>query len=112
MSEDYRSILESQLSARDLGKLTDIDNPKVHQFVADAVALCKPESVLVCDDSAAGMAEIRRQVIENGEERRLAIEGHTIHFDGPSDQGRDRAATKYLVPEGESLSKSLNQTGR
>jgi phosphoenolpyruvate carboxykinase (GTP) len=38
--------------------------------------------------------------------------GHTVHFDGEHDQGRDRQATKYLVPRGIALSKALNQIDR
>ncbi|MGW8289235.1 MAG: phosphoenolpyruvate carboxykinase (GTP), partial [Candidatus Bathyarchaeia archaeon] len=42
----------------------------------------------------------------------LNIKGHTIHFDGYHDQGRDREATKYLVPKRVFLSKALNQVDR
>jgi phosphoenolpyruvate carboxykinase (GTP) len=38
--------------------------------------------------------------------------GHTVHFDSEYDQGRDRQATKYLVPRGITLSKALNQIDR
>ncbi len=40
------------------------------------------------------------------------MQGHTVHFDGEYDQGRDRQATKYLVPRGIALSKALNQVDR
>jgi phosphoenolpyruvate carboxykinase (GTP) len=46
------------------------------------------------------------------EEAGLAIQGHTVHFDGPEDQGRDREVTRYLVPADQTLSKSLNQIER
>ncbi|MBY8981293.1 MAG: phosphoenolpyruvate carboxykinase (GTP), partial [Candidatus Lokiarchaeota archaeon] len=42
----------------------------------------------------------------------LKIKGHTVHFDGTEDQGRDRKATKYLVPRGTTFSKALNQIDR
>ncbi|GAG37649.1 unnamed protein product, partial [marine sediment metagenome] len=35
-----------------------------------------------------------------GEEKKLKMEGHTIHFDGYYDQGRDKANTKYLLSKG------------
>ena len=38
--------------------------------------------------------------------------GHTVHFDGEQDQGRDRQNTKYLVAKGVTLSKALNQMDR
>jgi phosphoenolpyruvate carboxykinase (GTP) len=55
---------------------------------------------------------VRDMAIKSGEERQLETPGHTCHFDGPSDQGRDRQATKYLVPTTETLSKALNQIER
>jgi GTP-dependent phosphoenolpyruvate carboxykinase len=42
----------------------------------------------------------------------LLTPGHTYHFDGIYDQGRDRAVTKFLVPKGEKLSQKLNQIDR
>jgi phosphoenolpyruvate carboxykinase (GTP) len=76
------------------------------------VELCDPSSVFVCTDSPADIRYIREQAIALGEETPLAIEGHTVHFDGIEDQGRDREVTKYLVPKNESLSKALNQIDR
>ncbi|HOJ40206.1 MAG TPA: phosphoenolpyruvate carboxykinase (GTP), partial [bacterium] len=40
------------------------------------------------------------------------IPGHTVHFDGMEDQGRDREVTRYLVPAGDKLSPALNQIER
>jgi len=112
MSEDYKTVLKSTLSDEDQQKLLALENPKLHRFVADAIELCEPDSVLVVDDSPEAMANTRSEVVRTGEEMPLAIEGHTVHFDGIKDQGRDRKATKYLVPEGETLSKALNQMER
>ena len=57
------------------------------------------------------MSENRQ--LPTGEEKAiLTIPGHTVHFDGEQDQGRDRQTTKYLVPKGVTLSKALNQMDR
>jgi len=112
MHECLETILQNRLSEADLRRLMDIPDRRVHEFVADAVALCEPDAVWVCDDSPEMVALTRRRVIEAGEEKPLATEGHTFHFDGPQDQGRDREVTKYLVPAGEHLSKALNQIER
>jgi len=112
MSEDYKNVLKSALSDEDHRKLMALDHPKLHRFVADAIELCQPDSVLVVDDSPEAMARTRSETVAVGEERPLAIEGHTVHFDGMQDQGRDREATKYLVPKDETLSKALNQMER
>lgn len=94
------------------GRLMAVDNPKLHRFIAESIELCEPADVFVADDSAESMAETRRGALAAREENELAIPGHTVHFDGIQDQGRDREATKYLVPEGDSLSEALKQTGR
>jgi len=89
-----------------------VRSSKVHRFVADAVSLCNPDSVFVCTDSPEHAAFTRRMAVELGEERPLAIDGHTVHFDGIQDQGRDREVTRYLVPSSDCLSKALNQVER
>ena len=112
MSANDTQFLQDKLAAEDFEKLMALANPRLHRFVADAIELCEPDSVAVLDDSPEAMAVTRSKAAEEREETKLTTEGHTVHFDGMSDQGRDRAATKYLVPEGESLSKSLNQIER
>ena len=98
-----------KLTAKDYDRLMAMSNTKIHEFVADAIELTSPEKVFVCTDSEEDVKHVREMAVESGEERPLEIAGHTYHFDGPSDQGRDRKATKYLVPETETLSKALNQ---
>ncbi|MEM2103348.1 MAG: phosphoenolpyruvate carboxykinase (GTP) [Candidatus Bathyarchaeia archaeon] len=100
------------LSQEDYKKLCIIPNPYVHKFIAESAELCMPERIFVCNDSAKDIAYIRQQALQKGEEKPLAIFGHTVHFDGLRDQGRDREATKYLVPKGDYLSKALNQIDR
>ena len=65
----------------------------------DSIKLCKPASVKVITDSKEDIAYVRELAIKNGEEHKLAMEGHTYHFDGIKDQGRDKLNTKYLVSE-------------
>ncbi len=112
MSGAYEAILRATLSEESLEKLMRLPNPKLHQFVADAVELCKPDAVFVCTDAPADIAYIRQRAIETGEETPLAIEGHTVHFDGYHDQARDKANTKYLVPAGLDLGVNLNSTAK
>ncbi len=112
MNEKYAKILTAKLDPESLRKLEALKNERLHAFVADAVELCQPDSVKVCDDSPEDTAYIRSQAIQGGEERKLAVEGHTVHFDGYHDQGRDKKATKYLVPEDIELGANLNQIER
>ncbi len=109
----YLEALRPSMSQPDYEKLCAITNPIVHEFIAKAGDLCNPEKIFICNDSAEDIVHIRHQAIAAGEEQAiLTFLGHTVHFDGVHDQGRDRQATKYLVPKGFSLSKVLNQIDR
>jgi phosphoenolpyruvate carboxykinase (GTP) len=105
-------VLKRRLEPADYAKLMAVPVPRVHEFVADAIELCEPERIAVQDDSPQARAETRRRAVATREEAGLAIQGHTVHFDGPEDQGRDREVTRYLVPADQTLSKSLNQIER
>lgn len=106
------SLLRQKMDDKSYDKLMAIKNQRLHALVSDAVALCEPDTVWVSSDSEEDEEYNRKMVIEQKEEKPLNIPGHTIHFDGEKDQGRDRKATKYLVPENDSMSESLNQIER
>jgi len=105
---NVNELLKEKLTTENYNRLIALDNPKMHEFVADAIELTGPASVLVCTDSDQDRAYIREQAIKNGEEIPLDIPGHTCHFDGYYDQARDKAKTKYLLPSGSDLGASLN----
>lgn len=104
-----KEILETKLDAGNLEKLMAVGNSYMHAFVADAIELCDPDSVMVCTDSEEDLATIREMALAGGGEDKLAIEGHTYHFDGYNDQARDPARTKYLVTPEMKLGASLSQ---
>jgi phosphoenolpyruvate carboxykinase (GTP) len=110
--ETHVTILKSRLDEANLEKLLAVPNEHVHRFIADAIELCNPSSVFVVTDDPDDINRVRRMAIETGEEAVLATEGHTIHYDGLHDQARDKARTRYLVPEGETLGKNLRQIER
>ncbi len=111
MSDELK-ILKEKLDKEHYKRLVVLDNPRLNAFVADAIELCEPDSVWVSTDSAEDVEYSRQMAIKTGEERMLKIQGHTIHFDGMEDQGRDREVTKYLVPKGDTLSGALKQIER
>jgi phosphoenolpyruvate carboxykinase (GTP) len=105
-------MLQGKLDPKNLEKLAAIPNAKMHAFVAEAIKLTNPDSVIVFTDSADDLAAIREKAKNGGGEYSLATKGHTSHFDGPKDQARDKANTKYLLPEGMELGASLNSTDK
>jgi phosphoenolpyruvate carboxykinase (GTP) len=109
---DTAKILKERLTKENYSKLMAVNNTKIHDFVADAIELTNPDDVFVCTDSKADVKRVRDMAVKAGEEGKLTIKGHTYHFDGPEDQGRDREITKYLVPKDQTMSKALNQIER
>lgn len=112
MQEKHLKIFESRMDEANLNKIKELDNDPLNEYLADAIELCSPDTVFVCSDAQEDMDYIRKMAIEKGEEKKLNIEGHTIHFDGFRDQGRDPQNTKYLVPKGKDLGKRLRQTDK
>ena len=108
----YLEALHPKMSEECYEKLCAIKNHKVYEFIAKSSDLCNCKEIFICSDSAEDIEQVRQQAIATGEETVLKLEGHTVHFDGIHDQGRDRQATKYLVPRGVSFSKALNQIDR
>ncbi|MBN2396217.1 MAG: phosphoenolpyruvate carboxykinase (GTP) [Candidatus Atribacteria bacterium] len=78
-------------------KLEELNNKYVKEKVEEAIKLCKPAKVTVMTDAKEDIAYLRSLAINNEEEKKLKMEGHTIHFDGYYDQGRDKPHTKYLL---------------
>ena len=101
-------MLKDKLGKENYQKLAKLQNPKLNQFIAQYLELCNPNRVFVCDDSPKDIAYIREQAIKDGEERKLAINGHTVHFDGYYDQARDKQNTKFLLPKGVDLGPNIN----
>ena len=108
--EDKRvmDMLKVRLGEENRQKLMKIDNPKLHQFIAKYVELCNPDKVFVCTDSPEDIRYVRQEAIRAGEEMELALNGHTVHFDGYYDQARDKKNTKFLLPEGVDLGSNIN----
>lgn len=100
--------IKKYLDQANYQKLFSIDNPKLHQFIAEYLEICNPARAFVCTDSDQDINHIRETSISNGEEAVLTTSGHTIHFDGYHDQARDKAQTKFLIAENMKLGPSFN----
>ncbi len=104
--------MKSKITKSDQAKLDALNNPKVLDVVNQAIELMKPNDVMVFDDSPEDIEKVRTLAIERGEEKKLAMEGHTVHYDSYHDQARDKPHTATLLPAGESLSRGLNVVER
>lgn len=114
MDNKYLKILKEKCSEKNYENLMAIPNSDVQRFIARYVDLCNPDSVFIRTDSTEDIKYVRKNAIENEEETKLKIDGHTVHFDGYFDQARDKVNTHYLLPPDVSLgadirSMDLNQ---
>jgi phosphoenolpyruvate carboxykinase (GTP) len=106
--KDVNVLLKKKLNAQSYEKLMALNNPKLHSFVADAIELTGAKSVFVCSDSDSDFQYIKDKALKSGEEKPLDVAGHTYHFDGYFDQGRDKEVTRYLLKEGSQLADLVN----
>jgi len=105
-------MYDDLISTVDLEKLTALNNQKVMDVVDNAIKLMKPEKVIVLTDNFEEIENFRNLTLNAKEEKKLAIIGHTIHYDGYYDQARDKGHTATLLPEGQQLSRGLNVVER
>lgn len=78
-------------------KLETLNNFYVFQRVKEAINLCQPDKVTVITDDKEEIQYVRNLALRNQEELLLNLSGHTVHFDGYYDQGRDKEVTRYLL---------------
>jgi len=102
--DEARSLFQKKMDQENLGKIGKIQNEEALLKVANAIAMCDPESVLVNSGSDADRKALRALSIEKGEEAPLAMKDHTIHYDLAQEQARIVDRTFYIVNEGEDIS--------
>ncbi|MGD9286132.1 MAG: phosphoenolpyruvate carboxykinase (GTP) [Desulfobacterales bacterium] len=102
-SEAAQRLIEERLDENNLSKLSLIKNESVLRKIANAIVLCNPDSVFINTASAEDRQFIRELSLKKGEESKLPMEGHTIHFDLKDEQGRIIDRTFYIHNEGEEV---------
>jgi len=112
LGENKMDIDKGILDETNLKKLEELNNPRVMEIVEEYIKLCKPKKVTVLTDSKEDIDYVRQLALTNKEEHKLAIEGHTIHFDGYYDQARDKENTRVLLPKGKYMSDFIKTVDR
>lgn len=99
-----RDLFKEKVDSENLEKLSKIKTEAALLKIANAIAVCQPDRVMVLVGTKEDEDFVKKYSIEKGEETSLAIDGHTIHFDLPEDQGRMVNQTFYIVNEDEKIS--------
>jgi len=110
--ENAEKTLKEKFGATEYAKLAAINNPELHSFIAKYVQLMEPQTAFVFTGSKEDLDHVRKRALERGEEKRLAIPGHTIHFDGLQDQGRAKDDTQILLSKPVDFGPDINVMDR
>jgi phosphoenolpyruvate carboxykinase (GTP) len=102
-------LFEAKTDAANLSKIKRIANADVLIRIANAAALCEPDSIFVNTGSDADRQYIRQLSLKNREEEVLPMKDHTIHYDLKDEQGRIPDRTFYIANDGEDISSLANK---
>ncbi len=107
-----RGLFEKILDSQNLAKILKINRHDVLLKIANSIAMCRPDSVFINTGSGEDRRYIRELALKNREEAKLAMKGHTIHFDLKEEQGRITDRTYYIANDDEDVSSLANKTLR
>ncbi|MFH2219545.1 MAG: phosphoenolpyruvate carboxykinase (GTP) [Pseudomonadota bacterium] len=105
-------LFETRLDELHLSRMRKMRHPEVVIKIANAIAMCDPESVFINTGSEADRQFIRELALKKGEEKTLPMPGHTIHYDLKEEQGRIIDRTFYIANPGEEISSLANKIDR
>ncbi|MBI9088355.1 MAG: phosphoenolpyruvate carboxykinase (GTP) [Desulfobacterium sp.] len=110
--EAIDSIFRQYMDEEHYSRMEQQGNIDVRKKIANAIAICRPSSVYINMGTPEDKAFIRKLALEKGEERQLAMENHTIHYDLADEQGRIMDRTFYIADEWEEVSSLANRMTR
>ncbi|MFA5906686.1 MAG: phosphoenolpyruvate carboxykinase (GTP) [Desulfobacula sp.] len=112
-SEDRAmTVFRQYLDDTHLSRISKIKHPEVLKKIANAIVLCNPDRVFINTGSPADKEFIRLLALTKKEEQSLDMEGHTIHFDLPEEQGRIIDRTFYIADPSDLVSSLANRMDR
>lgn len=110
--EEAQEVFKKKMDDVNLSKINAIKTEEALLKIANAIVIGDPDKVIIVDGSKEVYDFIRQYALEKGEEEKLAIEGHTVHFDLPEEQGRLINQTFYIVDEDEKISSMAKKEPR
>lgn len=110
--EDAMGLLEENMDKDNLSKVKKLKTLDAVLKIANAAALCRPDSIFINTGSPEDREFVRRGALEKGEESKLTMENHTIHYDLKEEQGRITDRTFYLAEADEEVSSLANRMDR
>ncbi len=110
--EAVMRLFEEKLDTEHFSRLQRVKHPEVKLKIANAIAMCRPERVFINTGTESDRQFIRDLALERGEESKLPMPGHTIHYDLKEEQGRIIDRTFYFTNPGDLVSTLGNKIDR
>ena len=110
--EEAQAVFEKQMDAVNLANIRKIKTADALLKIANAIIMGQPDNIFVNTGSEEDVARVKEMSLEKGEEAKLAMEQHTIHFDLAAEQGRIIDRTFYIANPGEEISSLANRMDR
>ena len=107
-----KQLFEQKMDADQFKRIQEIRNPEVLLKIANAISMCNPKSVFVNTGSESDREYIRNISLKKGEESKLPMTGHTIHYDLKEEQGRIIDRTFYIYNDNDLVSSLANKIRR
>ncbi len=111
-AEQAREVFKTRLDEVHLERISIFKEAAVIKKIANAIVMCNPATVYVNTGSEEDRDFIRNLALKNGEEEKLPMEGHTIHFDLKEEQGRIIDRTYYIANDDELVSSLAKRMSR
>jgi phosphoenolpyruvate carboxykinase (GTP) len=102
-------LIKIKMDAENAAKIDRIKNQDILLKIANAAAMCGPDSIFVNTGSQEDRQFIRNLALKTGEEAPLPMPDHTIHYDLKDEQGRIIDRTFYIANEDENVSSLANK---
>ncbi len=109
---EAKKLFQSKMNSENLAKIEQIKTESALLKIANAASMCEPDSIFINTGSEKDKQFIRDMALSLGEEKKLAMERHTIHFDLKEEQGRITDRTFYMAEPEDDVSSLANRIDR
>jgi len=109
---EAEKVFRDSMDQANFEKIQKIKNEEARLKIANTIALGRPDNVFINTGSEPDKKFIVDLSLKKGEEARLAIKGHTIHYDLAEEQGRIVDRTFYITNDDEDVSSLARRMSR
>jgi phosphoenolpyruvate carboxykinase (GTP) len=106
------TLFQAKMDTENLAKIRKIKTEGALLKIANAAAMCEPDSIFINTGTPEDKMFIRKGAVDHGEEAPLSMADHTIHFDLKEEQGRITDRTYYMAEPDEDISSLANRMDR